>query len=68
MVPKIEIFIFVLCHEPSIIVYGYGALKFLTMNVETREKLKRMGILDLVLIHLKLIAEAKAERKITGMD
>ena len=50
--------------DSEALVYGYGALKFLTMNSKTREKLRRMGILDLVLLHLKLICEAKAERKI----
>ena len=51
-------------NDSEALVYGYGALKFLTMNSETREKLKKMGILDLVLLHLKLINESKAERKI----
>ena len=51
-------------NDSEALVYGYGALKFLTMNSETRERLKKMGILDLVLLHLKLICESKAERKI----
>ena len=51
-------------NDSEALVYGYGALKFLTMNSQTREKLKKMGILDLVLLHLKLICESKAERKI----
>jgi hypothetical protein len=50
--------------DAEALVYGYGGLKFLTMNVKTRERLKRLGILDLVLLHLKLICEAKAERRI----
>lgn len=51
--------------DSEALVYGYGALKFLTMNVQTREKLQKMGILDLVLLHLKLICEAKSERRIS---
>ena len=51
-------------NDSEALVYGYGALKFLTMNSETRDKLKKMGILDLVLLHLKLICESKVERKI----
>jgi len=51
-------------NDSEALVYGYGALKFLTMNPQTREKLRKMGILDLVLLHLKLICEAKQERKI----
>jgi hypothetical protein len=49
--------------DAEALVYGYGGLKFLTMNVKTRERLKRLGVLDLVLLHLKLICEAKAERR-----
>ena len=52
-------------NDSEALVYGYGALKFLTMNLMTREKLQKMGILDLVLLHLKLICEAKAERRVT---
>ena len=52
-------------NDSEALVYGYGALKFLTMNISTREKLRRMGILDLVLLHLKLICEAKSERRVT---
>ena len=51
--------------DSEALVYGYGALKFLTMNSMTREKLGKMGILDLVLLHLKLICEAKSERRVT---
>ena len=50
--------------DAEALVYGYGGLKFLTMNPKTRERLKRLGILDLVLLHLKLVCEAKAERRI----
>ena len=52
-------------NDSEALVYGYGALKFLTMNSMTREKLGKMGILDLVLLHLKLICEAKSERRVT---
>ena len=52
-------------NDSEALVYGYGALKFLTMNSLTREKLRAMGILDLVLLHLKLICEAKSERRVT---
>ena len=52
-------------NDSEALVYGYGALKFLTMNSLTREKLRSMGILDLVLLHLKLICEAKSERRVT---
>lgn len=51
--------------DSEALVYGYGALKFLTMNSATREKLRQLGVLDLVLLHLKLICEAKAERRVT---
>ena len=51
--------------DSEALVYGYGALKFLTMTSQTREKLQKMGILDLVLLHLKLICEAKAERRVS---
>ena len=50
--------------DAEALVYGYGALKFLTMNPATRVRLQKMGVLDLVLLHLKLINEAKLERKI----
>ena len=52
-------------NDSEALVYGYGALKFLSMNLMTREKLQKMGILDLVLLHLKLICEAKTERRVT---
>ena len=52
-------------NDSEALVYGYGALKFLTMNSATRGKLRAMGILDLVLLHLKLICEAKSERRVT---
>ena len=51
--------------DSEALVYGYGALKFLTMNGPTREQLRKMGILDLVMLHLKLICEAKSERRIS---
>ena len=50
--------------DAEALVYGYGGLKFLTMNPKTREQLKRLGILELLLLHLKLICQAKAERRI----
>ena len=50
--------------DAEALVYGYGALKFLTMNPATRVRLQKMGVLDLVLLHLKLINEAKSEKKI----
>ena len=36
-------------------VYSYGALKFLTMNPALVARLMSLGILDLVVLHLKLI-------------
>ena len=36
-------------------VYSYGALKFLTMNPALVARLMNLGILDLVVLHLKLI-------------
>jgi len=39
-------------------VYGYGALKFLTMNVVLLNNLLRLGALDLMVLHLKIVAAA----------
>ncbi|KAF0289180.1 Armadillo repeat-containing protein 2 [Amphibalanus amphitrite] len=44
-------------------VYSYGALKFLTMNPALVTRLMSLGILDLVVLHLKLITTKKLESK-----
>ncbi|XP_037082469.1 armadillo repeat-containing protein 2-like [Pollicipes pollicipes] len=44
-------------------VYSYGALKFLTMNATLVSRLMNLGILDLVVLHMKLITTKKLESK-----
>lgn len=39
-------------------IYGYGALKFLTMNAILLEKILNLGILQLMVIHIKLVNAA----------
>lgn len=39
-------------------VYAYGALKFLTMNVKLLGKVLDLGILPLMVLHIKLINTA----------
>ena len=41
--------------QPEACVYGYGALKFLTMNSQLVTKLLHRGILELLVLHMKLI-------------
>ena len=41
------------CAESCI--YGYGALKFLTMNYNILSRTLHLGALDLMILHLKLI-------------
>lgn len=36
-------------------VYGYGAIKFLTMNPILLEKILNLGILQLMVLHIKLV-------------
>lgn len=36
-------------------VYGYGALKFLTMNNEVLGHVLNLGTLDLMVLHLKIV-------------
>ena len=36
-------------------IYGYGALKFLTMNSQLVTRLLHRGILELLVLHMKLI-------------
>lgn len=36
-------------------VYGYGAIKFLTMNPLLLEKILNLGILQLMVLHIKLV-------------
>ncbi|ERL91825.1 armadillo repeat-containing protein 2 isoform X1 [Dendroctonus ponderosae] len=43
-------------------VYAYGALKFLTMNVKLLEKVLDLGILPLMVLHIKLINTAKIDK------
>ncbi|KAG5874097.1 hypothetical protein JTB14_005894 [Gonioctena quinquepunctata] len=43
-------------------VYGYGAVKFLTMNQKLLEKILGLGILQLVVLHMKIINMAKQEK------
>lgn len=39
-------------------VYGYGAIKFLTMNSKLMEKILDLGILQLMILHIKIINNA----------
>jgi hypothetical protein len=36
-------------------VYGYGALKFLTMNNVLLAKVLKLGILELMVLHMKMV-------------
>ncbi|KAK6620587.1 hypothetical protein RUM43_010879 [Polyplax serrata] len=47
-------------------VYGYGALKFLTMNYNILSRTLHMGALDLMTLHLKLINTACIENGSVG--
>ncbi|XP_014251201.1 armadillo repeat-containing protein 2 [Cimex lectularius] len=42
-------------------IYGYGALKFLTMNQQLLLVALRLGILDLMVLHLKIVNNARLE-------
>lgn len=39
-------------------VYGYGAIKFLTMNTTLLEKILNLGILQLIVLHIKMVNAA----------
>lgn len=39
-------------------VYGYGALKFLTMNNVLLAKVLKLGILELMVLHMKMVNTA----------
>ncbi|XP_030747859.1 armadillo repeat-containing protein 2 isoform X2 [Sitophilus oryzae] len=43
-------------------VYGYGSIKFLTMNSKLMEKILDLGILPLMVLHIKLINNAKIDK------
>ncbi|XP_049822564.1 armadillo repeat-containing protein 2 isoform X2 [Aethina tumida] len=43
-------------------VYGYGAVKFLTMNSKLLEKITSLGILELMVLHIKIINTAKIDK------
>ena len=47
--------------DSEALVYGYGALKFLTMTSQTRDRLRKMGLLDLCIVHLKLLLHLKED-------
>ena len=47
--------------DSEALVYGYGALKFLSMTNQTRDRLKKMGLLELCIVHLKLLLHLKEE-------
>uniref|UniRef100_A0A146LPT6 Armadillo repeat-containing protein 2 n=3 Tax=Lygus hesperus TaxID=30085 RepID=A0A146LPT6_LYGHE len=42
-------------------IYGYGALKFLTMNHQILLVALKLGILDLMVLHLKIVNNARLE-------
>lgn len=43
-------------------IYGYGAIKFLTMNATLLDKILNLGILQLMVLHMKLVNAAKREK------
>ncbi|KAF7271472.1 hypothetical protein GWI33_015641 [Rhynchophorus ferrugineus] len=43
-------------------IYGYGAIKFLTMNSKLLEKILGLGILPLMVLHIKLINNARTDK------
>ncbi|KAL1496983.1 hypothetical protein ABEB36_008021 [Hypothenemus hampei] len=45
-------------------VYAYGALKFLTMNSKILQKVLDLGILPLMVLHMKLINTAKQDKTV----
>ena len=44
--------------DPETCIYGYGALKFLTMNKEILLTTLKLGILELMVLHLKIVNNA----------
>jgi len=46
------------------LIYGYGALKFLTMNPDLMERAMKNGCLSLMLLHLKMINLERTERQL----
>ncbi|XP_060527142.1 armadillo repeat-containing protein 2 [Cylas formicarius] len=44
-------------------VYAYGAVKFLTMNATILGKMLALGILPLMVLHLKIVNDAKEDRQ-----
>ncbi|KYB28497.1 armadillo repeat-containing protein 2 isoform X2 [Tribolium castaneum] len=43
-------------------VYGYGSVKFLTMNAKLLDKILSLGILQLMVLHIKIINNAKMDK------
>ncbi|KAF2880199.1 hypothetical protein ILUMI_26000 [Ignelater luminosus] len=43
-------------------VYGYGSVKFLTMNSKLLKRILELGILQLMVLHIKIINNAKLEK------
>ncbi|KAF5287727.1 hypothetical protein FQA39_LY15747 [Lamprigera yunnana] len=43
-------------------VYGYGSVKFLTMNSKLLNRILDLGILQLMILHIKIINHAQQER------
>ncbi|GJQ70464.1 hypothetical protein Trydic_g22876 [Trypoxylus dichotomus] len=43
-------------------VYGYGSIKFLTMNSNLLQKILSLGVLPLMLLHIKIINSAKIDK------
>ena len=39
-------------------IYGYGALKFLTMNNELLKSALKLGALELMVLHIKIVNNA----------
>lgn len=47
-------------------VYGYGALKFLTMNNQLLSHILDLGALDLMVLHLKIVNSTVRKNILSG--
>lgn len=39
-------------------IYGYGALKFLTMNSQIVKMVSKLGLIELITLHMKIVNNA----------
>ncbi|CAG0891538.1 unnamed protein product [Cyprideis torosa] len=47
--------------ESEACLFGYGALKFLTLNAHVRRRLHHLGAVELMVLHLKMISALREE-------